>query len=308
MGLNYNTRMNQPSRPTTTGELNALFENIFTKESEKHGMAFRPHPTDVVIAPFTKCGTTLLQQIAHGLRTRGSMDFEEISTVTPWIELAYDLGADLEAAQVAKPRVYKSHLSWHDVPKGGRYIVSFRAPSDVFISVYRFFEGFFFEPGSIDLDTFFRWRNPPDEMGKRGYWHHLASWWEQRHNPDVLLLCYEDILTDRPGTLRRIAAFMGIPLDDELFNLVLRQSSREFMLEHKEQFSEAPFRRFISQRAGLPFEGNAYKVTPGTPDNPKYRLTESHTQALDEIWKSQVTSRFDLADYAALRRALQALR
>jgi len=301
------TNTNQPSRPTNPDELNALFQKIFTEESQKHGLAFRPRSTDVIISPSTKSGTTWLQQIAHSLQTRGSMDFEEISTVVPWIELAYDLGLDLDADQVAEPRIYKSHLSWQDVPKGGRYIVSFRASADVFISVYRFFEGFFFEPGTIDLDTFFQWRNPPAEMGKRGYWHHLASWWEQRHNPNVLLLCYEDMLADLPGTVRRVAAFMNIPLDNDLFNIVVRQASREFMLEHRDQFSEAPFRRLIAQRTGLPFDGNAYKVTPGARDDPKYQLTAAHKQALDEIWQTQITSRFDLVDYAALRRALQAL-
>jgi len=302
------TIMNQPSRPTTTDELSALFQKIFSEESETRGMAFRPRPTDVIIAPFTKCGTTWLQQIAHSLRTRGSMDFEEISAVVPWIELAYDLGIDLNADQDGEPRAYKSHLSWHDVPKGGRYIVSFRNPANAFISVYRFFEGFFFEPGTIDLDTFFQWRNPPAEMGKRGYWHHLTSWWKQRDKPNVLLMCYEDMLADLPGTVWRVAAFMNIPLDDELLNIVVRQASREFMLEHKEQFNEAPFRRLISQRAGLPVDGNAYKVTPGAHDDPKYQLTDAHKQALDEIWQEQVSSRFDnLTDYAAIRSALQAL-
>jgi len=302
-----NMNDNQPSRPTNPDELNALFQKIFSEESETRGMAFQPRSTDVIIAPFTKCGTTWLQQIAHSLQTRGDMDFEEISNVTPWIELAYDLGLDLDADQAAEPRVYKSHLSWHDVPKGGRYIVSFRNPANAFISVYRFFEGFFFEPGTIDLDTFFQWRNPPAELGKRGYWHHLASWWEQRHNPDVLLLSYEDMLADLPGTVRRVAAFMNIPLDDELFNIVVQQASREFMLEHKEQFNEAPFRRLIAQRTGLPVEGNAYKVTPGTKNDPKYQLTDAHKQALDEIWQTQITSRFDLADFAALRSAVQNL-
>ena len=100
---------------------------------------------------------------------------------------------------------------------------------------------------------------------------------------------------------------MNIPLDEELFNIVVRQASREFMLEHKEQFSEAPFRRLISQRVGLPADGIAYKVTPGAKNDPKYQLTEVQKQALDEIWQAQITSRFDLADYAALRSALQDL-
>ena len=110
-----------------------------------------------------------------------------------------------------------------------------------------------------------------------------------------------------PDTVQRIASFMDIPLDDELLALVVRQSSREFMFEHKEQFGEALFRRLIAQRTGLPFKGNAYKVTLGARNNPKYRLTESHKQTLNEIWLAQVTSRFGLSDYEALRRALQAL-
>ncbi|WP_280138533.1 sulfotransferase domain-containing protein [Aliiruegeria lutimaris] len=276
-------------------------QRFFLKQCREHGLAFQPRATDIIITPFSKCGTTWLQQIAHGLRTRGSMDFEEISNVTPWIEVAFDLGIDLDASQVAEPRVFKSHLSWWDIPKGGRYIVSFRAPSDAFISLYRFFEGFFFEPGTIDLDTFFRWRNPSAEMGERGYWHHLASWWEQRNNPDVLMLCYEDMRADLPETVRRIAAFMDIPLDDELFDCVVRQASRQFMLEHREQFGEAPFRRLMSQRIGLPFEANAYKVTPGVREDPKYQLTAAHQRELEKIWQAQLANQFGLESYEDLR-------
>ena len=298
---------NQLSLPATPNELDTLFAMVFEKESREQGLAFQPLPTDIIVATFSKCGTTWLQQIAHGLRTRGSMDFEEISNVTPWIELAFDLGNDLDEAQTAEPRVFKSHLSWRDVPKNARYIVSFRAPSDAFISVYRFFEGFLFEPGTIDLDTFFQWRNPTAEMGERGYWHHLASWWEQRNNPDVLLLCYEDMLADLPDTVRRVAAFMDIPLDDELFACVVRQASRQFMLERKNQFDEAPFRRLISQRTGLPFDTDAYKVTPGARDDPKYLLAAVHQQKLEEIWRAQVFDRFGLENYEDLRHAIRAL-
>lgn len=297
----------RPYLPTTLDELDAYFEKIFKKKSREYGLAFQPRPTDIIIAPFAKCGTTWLQQIAHGLRTRGSMNFEEISIVTPWIELALDFDIDLDADHMVEPRVFKSHLSWLDVPKDARYIVSFRAPSDAFISVYRFFEGFMFEPGTIDLDTFFQWRNPPAEMGDRGYWHHLTSWWEQRNNPDVLLLCYEDMLADLPGTVKRVATFMDIPLDDELYTRVVRQASRQFMLEHKKQFDEGPFRQLITQRTGIPISANAYKVTPGARDDPKYQLAAAHQQNLEEIWRAQVSDRFGLASYEELRQAIRAL-
>src|SRR4051812_23528306 len=67
-------------------------------------------PSDVLIATFPKCGTTWVQQIVHGLRTRGSMDFEEISLVIPWIERSALLGLDINAPQVAEPRAFKTHL------------------------------------------------------------------------------------------------------------------------------------------------------------------------------------------------------
>ena len=103
-------------------------------------MLFQPRPADIIISPAPKSGTTWLQQIVHGLRTRGYMDFEEIGVVMPWIEIAHDMGWDLNAPQVAEPRAYKSHLSWDDVPKGGRYLCSFRDPKTAFVSSDWFME------------------------------------------------------------------------------------------------------------------------------------------------------------------------
>ena len=81
------------------------------------------------------------------------MDFDEITLVVPWLELALDLGIDPDAPQVAEPRAFKSHLNWHDVPKGGRYITMVRDPGDVLVSMYHFHEGWRFEAGSIPWTT-----------------------------------------------------------------------------------------------------------------------------------------------------------
>src|SRR5262245_35199260 len=185
--------------------------------------AFEPRPSDVVIAPFAKCGTTWLQQVVHGLRTRGDMDFDDISRVVPWIETSRDLGLHLEAAQRGHPRAFNSHLSWDLVPKGARYVVSIRDPKDVLVSLYRFMEGWFFEPGTVSIAEFARGRFLLRSDG-RDYWTHLRSWWEQRRDANVLLLCYEHMHLDLESTIRRVAAFADIALDDELLRLVMRQS------------------------------------------------------------------------------------
>ena len=124
-----------------------------TAEGIQRALAFKPRPDDVIITPYGKCGTTWLQQVFHGLRTRGDMDFDDISRVVPWIETAHDLGLDLDAPQRGKPRGFKSHLSYDLVPKGARYMLSIRDPKDAFVSSFRFMEGWFFEAGSVPIET-----------------------------------------------------------------------------------------------------------------------------------------------------------
>jgi len=292
-------------RATNVEDLDTAYRTFFDETKVSLGLAFKPHPSDIIISPYAKCGTTWLQQIAHGLRTRGSMEFDEITHVSPWIELAYDVGWDLEAAQVASPRLYKSHASWHDIPKGCRYICAFRHPDDAIVSFYRFFEGWFFEPGTISLENLIHWRWPRDKVDGQGYWYHLISWWEQCHNPNVLLLCYEDMKADLPGTVQKVARFMGIELDDSLFNIVVRQASREFMLAHKHQFDASYLHRIGGKRAGLPLPIDASKVTPGPSNQARYQLSPVLKKELDDIWREQVQSKYGFKDYEELHQALR---
>jgi hypothetical protein len=295
------------SRATNVEELGIILGKYFSRESLEHGLAFQPKSSDIIISPYAKCGTTWLQQIAHGLRTRGSMDFEEINDVTPWIEIAADVGWDLDAAQVADPRVFKSHRSWHDIPKGGRYIVSFRHYQEALVSFYRFFEGYYFEAETISLEALTRWRWPEGNLEHEGYWYYLISWWEQRDNKDVLLLCYEDMKADLPGTVKLIAHFMGIELDEELLAIVVHQSSRDFMLAHKDQFDEKHMARIGGERAGLPPVEDSYKITPGASNDPRYQLSPALKKELDDMWREQMEPKYGFRNYGELRQAIKEL-
>src|SRR6266542_956063 len=125
-------------------------------ESTQYGVSYQAQPTDLFISPFLKCGTTWLQQIVHGLRTGGAMDFDDISRVVPWLETAHMLGLDLQAPQPGAFQAFKSHLSWDALPKGGRYIVPFSNPKDALISFHRFHEGWMWEAGAVSLAEFAR--------------------------------------------------------------------------------------------------------------------------------------------------------
>ncbi|MGE3461623.1 MAG: sulfotransferase domain-containing protein, partial [Pseudomonadales bacterium] len=170
------TTTTRKTRPTTMEDMRARQAKMLTREEIAAGMALKLRPTDVVITPFAKCGTTWMQQIVHTLRTRGDMDFDDISRVIPWIETSTALGIDLNAEQRAEPRAFKSHLGWDVIPKGGRYINVVRDPADALVSMYKFNEGWFLEPGSVSLDEFAL----TGFIEQRGYYKHLKSWWPRR--------------------------------------------------------------------------------------------------------------------------------
>ncbi len=289
-------------RPTSITEFSACSERFTTQEGLKRGLTFKPRASDILISPYAKCGTTWVQQIVHSLRTRGSMDFDEITAVTPWLELSYDMGIDPEA-QSDFPRAYKSHLCWDQIPKGGRYICVVRDPKDALVSMYKFFEGWFFEPGSISISEFAR-EHYMQRQDPKGYWYHLASWWAVRERPDVLLLCYEDMKEDLSVTVHTIARFMGIELDAELEKILLKQASMEFMRAHSRQFDDHLIRQTRDSACGLPPGGGVGKVRSGRVGDHAVELGPQVCDEMDMIWESDISACFGFASYAALRAEL----
>jgi len=265
--------------------------------------AFKPRASDIIVSPYAKCGTTWLQQTLHTLRTRGDMDFDDISRVVPWIETAKALDIDLEAPQRGTPRLFKSHLPFDQVPKVARYVVSFRDPKDAILSDYHFMEGWWFEPGSIGLAEFVE--RPLTRRGTgRDYWHHLLSWWGERDNPDVLLFSYERMCSDPAAHIRALAEFACIALDEALLKLTLEHSSLAFMLAHKDRFDDRLMREHSERSSGLPKGSDSAKVRTGKVGGHRAEMPQEIAAKIDAVWSELVTPKTGFEDYAALVAAL----
>jgi len=288
------------TRPTTIKEMHERMESFSTDEGWKRGLAYKPDPTDVFIVTPPKCGTTWMQQIVHGLRTRGSMDFDEISSVVPWINMAHDMGIDIYAPQAANPKAFKTHTPLNEVPKGGKYIVVLRDPKDALISHYHFFENFFFEKGSIDIETFAKEHYIPG----RDVYKHITALWGQHQDENVLALCFEDMKRDLAGTVEKVAGFIGMPMDQELMDIVVKQSDIKFMQEHKDQFEDHLVRKARSGPMRLPLDGQLNKVRNGQVGDSNNALPDEIKQELDNIWQDEITSRTGLHSYDELRKEL----
>jgi len=290
-------------RPTNFDELYAVYDKYFTKESRTRGLAFKPRPDDIIISTYAKAGTTWMQQIVHQLRTGGDMDFSEITGVVPWIETAFDMGLDLEAEQKAKPRAYKSHLSWDNVPKGCRYIVIVREPKDIAVSLYRFSEGWFFEPGSISFADYVR-REVLEEDPGRGLWGHLASWWPHRNDPGTMFLTYEDMKADPAGVVRRVARFMNIDRASPAIDVAIERSSLAYMQAHAHFFDDHLLRQARDAIAGLPPDGESHKVRTGEVGGHRAMMSPDLVQDFDDMWRRAIAAPMGHADYDELRRVL----
>jgi hypothetical protein len=292
-------------RARSLAEFGELGGKLFVPADIGAGLqSYRPRPSDVVITPYAKCGTTWLQQIFHTLRTRGDFDFDDISRVVPWLETAVIAGVNLEGPQRAEPRGFKSHLSYAMVPKGARYIVAFRDPKDAVVSMFRFMEGWFIEPGAVLMNDFAKnWVARTDEG--RDYWSHLLSWWAERDNPDVLILSYEGMMAAPDATIRQVAAFCGFALDDELMALALERSSFEFMLAHKDRFDDLLMRTASEKRCNLPPGSDSAKVRKGGSGGHRQELSPEISAALDAKWRELVTPLTGFADYAAMEAQIR---
>ena len=258
---------------------------------------------DVVITTYPKCGTTWVQQIVHGLRTDGSMDFEEISLVVPWIESAPYLGIDLDAPQVASPRVFKAHLPRHVLPAASRTIFIARDPGDALVSFYHFTNGVDFERDAITIEEFAAVAFFADRPRGR-YWEHVRSWWSVRERDDVLFLCFEDMKEDLRPIVVRIAEFCGIEADDGLIDLVTRQASFEFMRAHESQFDDHPTIDAFSELFGFA-PARTTKVRAGRVGDRKKELPPALVELLERTWQEEIAGPLGIGSYHELREALR---
>lgn len=295
--------MSRTRLPQSFDEMIEAKNLLFPPITFERGKEFKPDPDDVIITPWSKSGTTWLQQIVHGLRSGGDMDFDDISRISPWIEVADALGIDLYADQGWRPRAYKSHYSYNAVPKGARYIVSFREPKAVMVSYYRFYEGWLFEPGTVSMEEYLA---PHLDRGRRkDHWTHMESWWGQRDSDDVLLLSYELMKEDLRSAVVKVSDFLVMDADDDLIDLVTKQSSLEFMLKHGDRFDDRMHRERGAAVGAHPEGIGSTKVTDGVFDPTHYELSPEILEAMEANWQDSMGARFAIHSYNELTEALR---
>jgi aryl sulfotransferase len=221
------------------------------------GFPFRDD--DIVIGTWAKSGTTWCQQIVTQLIHEGQ---EQIATmdIAPWVDMRiipYEPMMEQLEAQTHR-RCLKTHLPADALVMSPRakYIYLARDGRDVVWSWYNhlmimkdeFYDLINSLPGNadrqhrrptVDIRQFFHDWLDNDAAPFWPYWTNIQTWWDIRHLSNVKLLHYNDLKADLPGEMRRIAEFLGIPVDEAKWPAIVEHCTFDYMKENAEVLSPA---------------------------------------------------------------------
>jgi aryl sulfotransferase len=253
---------------------------------------------DIMIATWSKCGTTWVQQIVAQLVFKGDPQAfgQERS---PWIEFRLMSKEDAFAMAAAQThrRFLKTHSPLEAIPfrPDVKYLYIGRDARDVVWSMYHHhsiftpgaYAAFNEVPGRVGAPMappgcdvreyylhFLEHGFFPGFPAEITFWSHVQGWWEARHLPNVLLVHYANLQADFEGQARRIAAFLDIEVDDALWPTIREHCSIGHMRELAAKFT------LLEQI----FEGGGRSfINKGTNGRWKDVLSEAEIRACDEV-------------------------
>ncbi len=207
---------------------------------------FVPREGDIVIATAPKVGTTWTQQIVS-LLVFQSAEPKPLHLISPWLDCRLRDNCDQMLALLegqTHRRFIKSHLPLDGLPIHDevRYIHVARDGRDACLSYFNHNKAY--TPAVWDRLDDVAARDgalprpaprPPSDL--RGFFHHWItpggtasaeqmadgffeierSFWAERARANLLLVHYADLKADLDGEMRRIAAFLDIPVDERLW-------------------------------------------------------------------------------------------
>ncbi len=221
--------------PEKTGE---LYHNHFDS-TLWNDFPFRDD--DIIISTYAKSGTTWVQQILAQLIFNGATDIN-VAEMSPWVDFRLppkEVKFPAIEAQTHR-RFLKTHLPADALvysPKA-KYIYVARDGRDVLWSYYNHHSNhndlFYQEingvgspeiepakPPQHEIHEYFQFWLENDGYPLWQFWHNVRTWWEIRHLPNLMLLHFSALKADMPGQIRRIAAFLDIPVDESQWDAII---------------------------------------------------------------------------------------
>ena len=254
---------------------------------------FKFRKDDIVLATYAKSGTTWTQQILAQLIFDGAEGIET-SKLSPWVDLRImppEAIAGLE--HLPHRRFLKTHLPVDALvfSPNAKYLYVGRDGRDMLWSLYNHHVnanehwygalnntpgriGPAIEPPPASVHEYYRQWFSGDGYPFWSYWENVRSWWEIRHLPNVKLVHFNDMKHDLAGSIRGIADFLDIAIDEKSFAAIVQHCTFDYMKAHAET---------VTPLGGMLWEGGAKTfIHKGTNGRWKDTLTEVEVKAYEQ--------------------------
>lgn len=202
-----------------------------------------PRPDDIIIATAPKCGTTWMQRIVSLLVFQTTELPQSLVWISPWVDarflsLVRECLPEIEAQ--THRRFLKTHLPLDALPYRSetRYITVARDGRDAFMSFRNHVDSMTplaqelvaraepserppMPPLPDDIHAFWQiWLamgRSTGEPSRVSFFDVVTSFWNYRYLENILHVHYNDLKADLDGEMRRIAAFLGIPVNEDVW-------------------------------------------------------------------------------------------
>lgn len=236
------------------------------------GLVFRDG--DIVISTRSKSGTTWVQMICALLVFQDPALPAPLAELSPWLDWLVVARAEVIARLEGQShrRFIKTHTPLDGIPIDPRvtYVVVARHPLDIAVSLFhqgdnldrRRMAELLGTPPPDDAerparpvrDAVLAWIErdvaPADGLDSLpGVLWHLGDAWRRRHEPNIVLLHYADLLADLDGQMRWLARRLAITVPEARWPVLVEAASFAQMRARAEQLAPDPVGVLKDRRA-----------------------------------------------------------
>jgi len=284
---------------------------IRTGYQDSDNLRALPNAPAVFVLTAPRSGTTLTSYIVKQIHDGDASDsgydgtglFQSHNERVPWVDSHFftrqelqrliDLGRDASLRLI-----YKTHLEPYAIPhiEGARLIVVGRPPADVAVSLWDYFTGIKAFGFAVHDEAAKRhgWNNgtfprPADYPSREDFFRHWVHHqgfpfvdlveiyrqaWGLRGRNDVLLLHYNEIIEDLPGTIRRIADFERVELSDARVQQIVAMCDFDEMRKQRETIAPSHKRFDTAHHLNKGIAGRGDESFPREVFAAEYRVLE----------------------------------
>ncbi|XP_068192542.1 cytosolic sulfotransferase 3-like [Antennarius striatus] len=284
------TKLEFPPRPELFDFKGISLTHYFTDNWENI-QNFQARPDDILISTFPKSGTTWVSYILDLLYFGQSLP-ERLTSIpiydrVPFLELAFpklDLGVDLADNLPTSPRLIKSHLPVHLVPKSFwdqncKIVYLARNAKDNVVSFFHFDRMNVGQPDPGDWNSYLK-RFMEGKVLYGSWYDHVNGFWKKKQTYSNLhYMFYEDMIQDTELEIDKLCSFLGLSPSDE----------EKKLLRHELKFDNMKKNDMVNYSLLPVMDG---KVSPfmrkGKVGDWKNHFTVAQNEEFDEDYKKKM--------------------